>query len=504
MRKFARLICLALGALSLSSYADELVIIHTNDTHSQIDPVKGEDLGGVGRRKVLIDSIRAAHDNVLLIDAGDVVQGSLFFNLYKGELEEKLFNALGYDMRILGNHEFDNGMERLAEVLQTAQAELLCSNYDTRNTPLDGLFKPYSIREVAGKRIAFMPINLQPAGMISARNTVGLGYADAFEAADALAWYLKNIEHADAIVAITHIGYTPDTQLLEKSKNIDVLIGGHSHTLVDPALPDSPPYTVKNADGRDVLIAQAGKSGRHIGEIVINLDSLGSALPEYKLIAVDKRLDPRVDPSIEEIIKPYRSAVDELYVKKVARADRTMERNDPELLNFAADFLQKRANELADSVDMVIINRGGLRITINKGDVYEGDIITLMPFFNRAQVIEITGRQLAEAFNTMAAAGGNGVSANVSAYFDPNTGKCTEVLISGKHIDPDRIYRIGTIDYVAEGGDYFSSLTDHKLIAESPNLLFEDMLNYFKSIKGHKGKIASSPEPRMKRIASGE
>ena len=477
--------------------AEELVIIHTNDTHSQIDPLKGENLGGVARRKVLIDSIRAERPNVLLIDAGDVVQGSLFFNLYKGEVEEKVMNALGYDLRILGNHEFDNGMEQMSNVMKDAQAELLCSNYDLRETPLAGMFKPYSIREVDGKRIAFMPINLQPKGMISARNIQGLGFADEQETADALAWYLKNIEHADAVVAVTHIGYDPDVDLIKKSKNIDMLIGGHSHTEVDPSDPKSVPHTVKNAEGRDILIAQTGKSGRYLGEIVIDLDSLGSALPKSRLIRVDSRLDSRTDPAIEQLLSPYRSAVNGLYTKKVAKADRTMERDDTELINFAADFLERRANELADSVDMVIINKGGLRITINKGDVYEGDIITLMPFFNRINVIEITGRQLAEAFDTMAKAGGNGVSRNVSAVYDPDSGKCLEVAISGKPIDPDRIYRIGTIDYLAEGGDYFKSLADHRLVAESPNYLFEDMLTYFKSFKKRNGKIASDPAPRM-------
>lgn len=500
MKNLAKIFAAAIiAACPLLSNAENLIILHTNDTHSQIDPTKGEDLGGVARRKVLIDSIRAEHDNVVLIDAGDVVQGSLFFNLYKGELEEKLINALGYDMRILGNHEFDNGMQNLADVLSVANAELLCSNYDMRSTPLNGLFKPYSIREYNGKRIAFMPINLQPAGMISSRNTIGLGFVDEIETANALAWYLKHIEHADAVVAITHIGYDPDVELIRSSKDIDVLIGGHSHTEVNAADPKSKPHMVKNAEGRDVLIAQAGKSGRYLGEIVIDLDSLGAAIPKSQLIRVDSRLDSRMDPAIEEIISPYRAAVDALYTKKVAKANRTMERDDTELLNFAADFLEKRANELADSVDMVIINRGGLRITINKGDVYEGDIITLMPFFNRPQVIEISGRQLADAFDTMAAAGGNGVSKNVRAVYDPQTHKCIEVSISGKPIDPDRIYRIGTIDYLAEGGDYFTSLADHKLIAESPNLLFEDMLAYFKKFKNHSGQIASDRTPRMQK-----
>lgn len=488
----ACLMCMAPTAV-----ADEFVIIHTNDTHSQIDPFKEDNTGGVARRKVLIDSIRAAHDNVVLVDAGDAVQGSLFFNLYKGEVEEKVLNALGYDMRILGNHEFDNGMEVLANNLKMADAELLCANYDFDDTPLKGMFKPYAIREVDGKRIAFMPINLQPEGMISKRNTEGMGYVDDVETANHLAWYLKNIEHADVVVAITHIGYYPDTRLIEQTRDIDVLIGGHSHTLVNPADPSSYPSVVKNADGEDVLIAQAGKGGKYIGEIVIDLDELDD-LPKSKVISVDQRLDSRVDPAIEQMLKPYRAAIDALYAEKVAKAPKRLAKESDEMLNFMADFVEMRGKELAGNVDLSIVNKGGIRNSIEKGDVSAGDIITLMPFFNIVQVIDISGEDLIKAFNTMASQNGNGVSANVEAVYDPESDECVEIKIDGKDIDPKRTYRVATIDYLAEGGDYMESLTDHELVGQSDKFLFEDMLDYFRSGRGK--KLASSTKQRMRPI----
>lgn len=488
----ACMLCCSPGAL-----ADEFVILHTNDTHSQIDPFKEDNTGGVARRKVLIDSVRAVRDNVVLVDAGDAVQGSLFFNLYKGEVEEKVLNALGYDMRILGNHEFDNGMAVLADKLRLAEAELLCANYNLEHTPLKGLFKPYSIREAGGKRIAFMPINLQPAGMISKRNTIGLDFIDETETADHLAWYLKNIEHADVVVALTHIGYYPDKHLIEKTRNIDVVIGGHSHTAVNPA--DSAGYAsvVKNIDGEDVLIAQAGKGGKFVGEIVIDLDNLGS-LPQYRLISVDSRLDSRVDPAIEEMLKPYRADIEALYKEKVTKAPRRLARESAELLNFMADFAEMRGKEIAGSVDLSIMNKGGIRNSIEKGDVSAGEIITLMPFFNTVQVIEVTGENLIKAFNTMASQNGNGVSANVDAVYDPEADECIEIKINGKDIDPNAKYRVATIDYLAEGGDYMESLTDHVLVGQSDKFLFEDMLDYFRSGRGK--KMASSPKVRMRAI----
>lgn len=497
---------MAAVACGVSARADKLVLLHTNDTHSQIDPVGADDLGGVARRKVLIDSVRAVNDNVLLIDAGDIVQGSLFFNIYKGEVEEKLMNALGYDLRILGNHEFDNGMDELAKNLSMAEATLLASNYQIRGSALDGLFQPYVIKEFDGKRIAFIAINLQPKGMISEGNYDGLEYIDAITTANALAWVLKNIHQVDYVTAITHIGYTSaegpsDLDLARNTRDIDLIIGGHSHTLIDPADPKAPQYVIDNADGRSVLIAQTGRSGRYLGEITIDLDRL-QALPASKVILVDSRLDSRTDPAIEEIIAPYRQSVDSLNSVPVAKIGRTMERDDQGLLNYATDFVARRGREIHDGIDCALFNRGSLRNTVPKGTLTEGQVITLVPFFNHILVVKIKGSDLAEAFDVMAAGGGNGVSSEVSITYNPETKKCTEILISGKPLEPDADYIVALPDYLANGGDYMFSLRNHTLLAESDSLVYEDLLAYLGSIR--KGKklplINPEPTPRMKPV----
>lgn len=483
-------------AAGLCCHAEKLVILHTNDTHSQIDPDSETGMGGVARRMVVIDSVRAEYpDEVLLVDLGDVVQGSLFFNLYRGEVEEKLMNALGYDLRILGNHEFDNGMQSLADNLSTTHALRLCSNYNTVGTPLEGLFMPWAV-EYKSKKVAFMPINLQPKGMISARNVEGIDYYDAVEAANNVAWYLKNIEHFDYVVALSHIGYEADTALIHRSTDIDLLLGGHSHTLIDPSDPLSVPHVVKNADGRDVVVAQTGRKGRYIGEIVIDLDHL-DALPQSRVIPIDSRLDSRVGNEIEEIIAPYRSEVDALNSNYIARTAAAMPKDSPELLNFVADFVDWRGRQLADGVDMAIVNKGGIRNSLPKGKVSQGQLITMLPFFNKVQVIEITGQQLIEAFDVMAAANGNGVSRNVSAIYDPVVNNCVEISISGKPIDPDRTYRVATLDYLAEGGDYMQPLVDHALVADSPTYVFEDICGYFLTGPGKGKTIKSSGKVRM-------
>lgn len=498
MTKFRR-ICIGGMALmcATSMFAENLVIMHTNDTHSQIDPFATDGMGGVARRKVLVDSIRNANANSLLVDAGDIVQGTLFFNLYKGEVEEKLMNALGYDIRILGNHEFDNGMEKLADNLKMSDASLLCANYDVRHTPLDGVFKPYKIYDVDSVRIAFMPINLEPEGMISDRNFEGMGYLDYADYADRMGWYLKNVENADMVIAVSHIGYSPDTALVAKTSNIDAVIGGHSHTVIDPSDPKSSPHFVKNAAGKDVLVAQTGKGARYLGEITIDLDNLG-ARPAYRLIPVDARLDSRTDGSVEAIVAPYRAEVEALNHKYITKAPKALPKDGQALLNFVSDFVFERGKELYGDVDMALINKGGLRNDIPKGPVSEGQIITLMPFFNRIQVIEISGRNLLEAFDNMASQGGQGVSENVRAEY--RDGKCVKATIDGKPIDPDATYTLATIDYIANGGDYYSSLIDHKTLAESDYHLFDDLIRYFKSGSGQGTEMKANDKIRMKQI----
>ncbi len=499
MKLSSKILVGSLAALfySLPSHAEIVSIIHTNDTHSAILP-NDNGLGGVSRRKVAIDSIRRQYRGSLLIDLGDAVQGSLYFNVYKGEVEEKVMNALGYDIRILGNHEFDNGMETLAKNLATSEAELLCSNYKILGTPLAGLFKPYSIHSIDGKRIAFMPINLRPHGMISDINTRGLGYVDVIQAAQNLAWYLKNIEECDYVIALTHIGYYEDVALLKQSTDIDMLLGGHSHTLVDPANPDTEPHIVKNADGRDILIAQLDNGGQHIGHILFDTEHLDQ-LPTSKAIAIDSRLDSLVDPKIEDMLKPYHDGVAALDTKIIGKSDKGMLQSSVELLNFMSDCAMRRGQQLADSVQLAIINKGGLRTDMPKGNVSEGDIMTIAPFQNKYVVLDITGDKLLQTFDIMARQGGQGVSENVDAVIDPDTRRCASVTISGRPIDPASTYRLVTLDYLAQGGDYMEPLQSGKIVASSTGCVYDDVIMLIKSDKKLSKHIDGSKINRMRK-----
>lgn len=486
--------------------AERLVILHTNDTHSQIEPDEDSNLGGIYRRAVIVDSVRAVEKNVLLVDAGDAVQGSLYFNLYGGKVEQMLMDHMGYDIRILGNHEFDNGADSIAKVMAPVRAEMLCSNYDLKDSPLRPLFKRYSVREYCGKRIGFMAINIDPEGIIAKGKYDNVEYLDAVETANVVAWWLRNMEYCDVVVAVTHIGYIGeegdgDLNLARQSKGIDVIIGGHSHDLI---VPGSGKYQwkVKNAEGKDVIITQMKSKGRYVGEIDIDLDDLSIS---NRAIVVDSRLDARIDSTMVRMVEPYRAGVDSLMTRTpVGKSKRAMAQDSPELLNWATDVVLQLGSEMADNVDMAILNKGGLRRSLPAGTIHEGQVICTMPFENHIQVIDIKGSDLLEAFYVMACIDGNGVSKGVEISYIPGTeeneykdARVRCATINGKPIDPEGTYRVATIDYLAEGGDYMEPLTHSTLVASSEHVLYEDVLDYLRNGKGRNKTIKPDGTVRM-------
>lgn len=504
MKKFlqASAVCLTLLSGSVfTANAEKLVILTTNDTHSQLDP-DNDGMGGVMRRKVLIDSIRRVEKNVVLIDAGDAVQGTLFFNLGGGRIEEEVMNALGYDFRILGNHEFDNGSDSLAKIIKVADAQFLSTNYDMEASALAPYFKKYAIKTFGDKRIGFLGINLSPKGMIAEGNYNGIVYRDAIKTANAAAKYLKEVEGVEYVVAISHIGYSPseppgDTMIAAESKDIDLIIGGHTHTIVDPSDKESKfPSRITNADGREILVTQTGGKGKYLGQIDIDLDNLNS---EYKLIPVDVRLDKEYIPAIAAIIDPYRKGIDSLMNLKIGETAIDLEQRGYPLLNFVSDFILYRGSSMADKVDLAIINKYGLRRSIPKGPITEGTIISMLPFNNYTVVLDIKGKDLLDAFDVMAVIGGNGVSKGVDIVFDPETDKCISAKINGKAVDPEKTYRLATIDYLANGGDYMMPLRRGQQVARSANVLYKDLVNHFRT--DLRGKIINpSGEVRMRPV----
>lgn len=251
-----------------------ITILHTNDTHSQIDPVAANDTlypgkGGVARRATLVNRVRKENPNTLLIDGGDAFQGTPYFNFYKGEVEYKAMSAIGYDAGTLGNHEFDNGVEALAAAMQFAKFDLVSANYDVRGTPLEGRVKQYVVRELKGVRIGLFGLGISPVGLITPANFKGVTYRDPVVAAREVVKTLRETERCSMVVAMTHLGYYPnprageigDSQVATQVDGIDFIAGGHTHTFMKK------PVIVKQPSGKGTLIFQVGKSGIYVGRV---------------------------------------------------------------------------------------------------------------------------------------------------------------------------------------------------------------------------------------------
>lgn len=254
----------------------KLVILHTNDTHSQVEPTENSNLktanmGGYARRMGVIEKIRSEEKNVLLFDAGDFSQGTPYFNFFNGRVEIDALNRMQYDAGTLGNHEFDNGIDTLAVILQKARFRIISSNYEVDNTPIKNQIQPYLILKKFGLKIGIMALNVDPKSLIIESNYRGLVYRDPIEKAQELSAFLKNKKKCDLVICLSHLGSDStaidvnDFTIAHQTKHIDIILGGHSHSLLENT-------KTNNADGKKVIIAQMGKSGLYLGRIDIELE----------------------------------------------------------------------------------------------------------------------------------------------------------------------------------------------------------------------------------------
>lgn len=256
---------------------DSVLIVHTSDTHSLIEPFPANHTdttkagkGGYLRRLALVDELRRSNSNkVFLFDCGDFSQGSVYYNVYRGELEVKLMNLMRYDACAIGNHEFDYGLENLAHLARTAEFPFVCCNYDFRGTPCEGLIKPYIVIERSGVRLGVFGVSPQPEGLILKRNMKGVRYTSPAKAAKSVIKHLRKKEGCDVIVCLSHLGLGEqkdmDIDFVRNTSGIDVLLGGHSHVL----LPQ--PLYLLDRKGDEVIVMHEGKYGCSVGTLQIRL-----------------------------------------------------------------------------------------------------------------------------------------------------------------------------------------------------------------------------------------
>ncbi len=282
-RKFLQQSALAAGALITSKNLfagnedagpSRLTILHTNDVHSRLEPFpmdggRNQGLGGVEARAALIKKIRSEEEQVLLLDAGDIFQGTPFFNLYKGEPEMKAMTAMGYDASTMGNHDFDAGLENLATQLRHAAFPILICNYDFTSTPMENKFQPYKIIKKGKLKIGITGVGIEMKGLVPDLLIGNTKYADPVENVNRVAAKLKKDMGCDMVICLSHLGYKykeeenkiSDIILAKETENIDLIIGGHTHTFLDA------PVEYKNKSGNDVLVNQVGWAGIMLGRL---------------------------------------------------------------------------------------------------------------------------------------------------------------------------------------------------------------------------------------------
>ncbi len=284
IQKTAATTALAGLGLSFSSFKSletkHLTILHTNDVHSYIDPFPADhprnaNMGGVSRRAAMIETIRQENPNILLLDAGDIFQGTPYFNYYGGELELKLMSMMKYDLGTMGNHDFDNGIDGFNSQMHHATFDFVTSNYEFNNTVLQGKTKQYKIFDKNGIKVGIFGLGIELAGLVDSKNYKETKYLNPVEIAQDLSHELKHEQKCDLVICLSHLGYKykdeqdkiSDIKLATLTKDIDLIIGGHTHTFLDK------PTILKNSEGKEVIVNQAGCYGINMGRIDFYFDN---------------------------------------------------------------------------------------------------------------------------------------------------------------------------------------------------------------------------------------
>ncbi|MDO4496547.1 MAG: bifunctional UDP-sugar hydrolase/5'-nucleotidase [Bacteroidales bacterium] len=475
MNKISNLIYSVLLLLCITSCKRTLetpviTLVHTNDTHSQIDPLiqDGVAKGGLVERVAILEAMRDSFPNLIYLDGGDMVQGSPYFNLWKGKVEMEGMNLMKLTAATFGNHEFDNGLNYLDTMLTVAEFPILSCNYDCTGTPVEKHVKRTMIIENQGVRIGLTGITCNPYGLIADRNWNGIVYHDPLESANRAAAELK-AQGCDIVILLSHEGMRRseeegDKLIAAQSSDIDIIIGGHTHTNIENGV------EIKNREGRPVYITQTGGKANNMGRIDLQMKREGKrsdGSDKYVLnsIKISKIYADRLNlegrgKKAEAIIKPYAEQISEKMQKILGYTDVELTRNYAEttLGNFTTDALRDMYEiYYGRKADMALMNVGGMRNDIAKGAITLGDIYKVYPFENEICFLEIKGKYieqlLANRFLNF-----SGATAEVHSSKDGSKFSMTNIHIDGKPIEKEKTYIVATIDYLADGGDGMKTL----------------------------------------------
>ncbi|MBE0580624.1 bifunctional metallophosphatase/5'-nucleotidase [Devosia sp.] len=493
---------LLLGATALTlcagfsgaAYADfTLNILHINDFHSRFDPITGSDsncnaeddaagecFGGIARLKTIIDDTRAkyADGNSLLLSAGDNFQGSLYYTTYKSKVVSDFFNQMGFDVVATGNHEFDDGPEEFMKFIEAAEFPIIGGNFDvTRDENLRGKIKGSFVIEVGGEKIGIIGATTEDTPEIASPGA-NVEFTDVIQ-------YVRGASEAldaagvNKIILLSHIGYTVDMDVAAALPLVDVIVGGHSHTLLSNTAEGAAgpyPTMVKNPDGVEVPVVQANQYGKYLGDIAITWDDNGVVTKaEGEPFLIDASVIGNEDfkGQLAELAAPIAEAMGVVIGTTTAAIDgarETCRAVECQMGNLVAEAMLDRVKD--QGVTIAIQNGGGLRASIDAGEITVGEVITVLPFSNTLATVDLTGADVIEALE-------NGVSdiENAAGRFPQVAGlkysytlakpageRISDVMVgsgdSWAPIDEAATYTIVTNNYMRGGGDGYGTFAE--------------------------------------------
>ena len=509
MRKlFSTLVTLlcSMCLLAQSNDAPVLTIIHTNDTHSQIEPAvnrKGVAQGGVVERASLLEYFRQQDPDLLYLDAGDMIQGTPYFNIFDGEVEMLCMNQQQLVASTLGNHEFDNGLPFLADMLRKAQFPMICCNYHCEGTPLQNLIVPYMTLYNHGVKIGITGVTVSPQDLIFARNWAGITFEDPCTAVNREVETMRS-EGCDLVIVLSHLGYlaapqpghkgTLDSDLVAGCRGIDVVIGAHTHVNIEHGVYFTDP------DGRQVLVTQTGAKQAPIGYLQITMKR-GSTYPgcHYSVDSiVCSKLHPEdydltgLGKEMAETIAPYQEVYRAKMNVRLASCPQGLHRGKPQstLGNFTSDAFREIGEQLTGrKMDVSVMNNGGLRADLPAGDVTLGNLFSIFPFENTVTILDLKGSDLKRLIESNAGRKLDAWSGTqITLEMEGDRCIASKILVGGEPIDEERIYTMCTIDFLAEGNSGMTALT-HAVKSQNTGILIRDaMIDYVKALDAQ-GKV---------------
>lgn len=455
---FRRYLPFLASLLVQPAWADfTLTVLHTNDLHAHAEPVKVKnvELGGYARQATLIKKLRAENTSTILLNGGDTFQGTLFFNTYQGLADLAFMNQVGYQAMAVGNHEFDRGPAVFANFVRGATFPVLAANLDvSEDKDLKDLVKPWAIVNVAGEKIGVVgAVTPDLPSISSPGETVKMkDLRSSLQAAiDEL-----TAQKIDKIIVLSHCGYGLEKDMAKFLRNVDMVVGGHSHTFLgDTKLPDDRkgagpyPTLVKNASGQNALVVQSWEWGKVFGKVDVTFDDLGVVKSWSNDQPIAVTADIPEDPTVASLISALKKPIEDLMNKEVGRTETELPRSGPGKQGVLADIITDAMLDATKAMGstVALMNSGGIRSALNAGVISYGDAISVQPFNNTLVVLDLTGAELEETLSSGVLFVSQGSSFRLS------NGKATEILISGQKLEPSKTYRCTFNSFVANGGD---------------------------------------------------